>query len=408
MPSPSLKSHPTKFNAHLESQLTLRCDGIQYVGTQEDNCWHTSLSSSKRGSRCWFFWFVCLTTTASLLNPKRSPSCTPAQLAFAAAATCNFWVVFSWCQIAVSLLLIIILLRRARWTLLDLASGDVGFVTHLFGEGHMAFARAYRGMRRDARTLAPDEIALILASIKRAPTRTLSQQFRATTRRIVLCATVMGFTILQKVLFQMLLVSTVGFSHALTVVTNFVFIIFFLSGLSFQHRKAAEGQRLSMKFVQSNIQLFVGTGLTEAVAFTMFPWASVRVPGAMHPIIQQALLPLTMIVNFIVLGRNYSGQQMLGVAIIIVGVLVQFAPALGQIMVTSASTESHATIQGAAAVVLIIAYGFIAISLTFKEVAFKRFAQDLACHWTSMWWMRLHHLHSVELWLPCGQQTLHC
>jgi len=240
----------------------------------------------------------------------------------------------------------------------------------------MAFARAYRGMRRDARTLAPDEIALILASIKRAPTRTLSQQFRATTRRIVLCATVMGFTILQKVLFQMLLVSTVGFSHALTVVTNFVFIIFFLSGLSFQHRKAAEGQRLYMKFVQSNIQLFVGTGLTEAVAFTMFPWASVRVPGAMHPIIQQALLPLTMIVNFIVLGRNYSGQQMLGVAIIIVGVLVQFAPALGQIMVTSASTESHATIQGAAAVVLIIAYGFIAISLTFKEVAFKRFAQD--------------------------------
>jgi len=105
-------------------------------------------------------------------------------------------------------------------------------------------------------------------------------------------------------------------------------------------------------------------GVCESIAFTLMPLGARVLPKALVPIIGQSVLPLSMVLNCCVLGRQYSLQQMAGVALIIMGIAIA---------TDAMSTGSHSGIAADATPLLLTmaSYLFLVLSLIFKDVAFR-------------------------------------
>lgn len=105
---------------------------------------------------------------------------------------------------------------------------------------------------------------------------------------------------------------------------------------------------------RDSLPLFATIGAFEAVVFVFQLWASARLPGVLIVILAQVLLPCTMAISALMLGKRYKRVQIVGVAAVISGVLVCTIPAAGrgQANLIAATAYALGCVLLAAAVVL--------------------------------------------------------
>jgi len=252
-------------------------------------------------------------------------------------------------------------------------SSDDAFIETLFEGSSAGFAKAYLKTRRSGMQFTGTDVNALLAlrASLAAPDSWMGRvcrRHRGHLRTAGLCGMLLCAQVLNKVLFKMLLVSTGPYTQFLSIATNLVYISFFGSTFRMRLRSGVASPEV-LEFARGRKELFAGMGVCEAVAFALLPWATARLPGAWLPILGQSLLPFTMLTRRVLLDQSYSAAQLAGVALVIVGVAANVVPQLFHRTPAPGGTSDASVILPAC--VLCAAYGFMSISFTFKDLAFR-------------------------------------
>lgn len=174
-----------------------------------------------------------------------------------------------------------------------------------------------------------------------------------------------------KILLRLLLVRVAEYTHLLGVITNFIYIAtfgFWLRVTATAGPAAAAGVAASARYVSNGQGLWylAGAGSCEGLAFVLMPLFISRLPGSLIPVMSQGLLLFSMLFSTVLLGRRYNFLQAFGVFVVVVGVCTCTLPTL-----VAPGAVAWSPLAPAAG--LFCTYGFIALSLCLKEVAFTRF-----------------------------------
>jgi len=179
-----------------------------------------------------------------------------------------------------------------------------------------------------------------------------------------------------KIVMRLLLVWLAPFTHLLGVVTNMFYIIAFGTMLGRNRAVSTDGSAIDTSIcfardVRSPGSWYLAlAGCSEAVSFVLMPFFASRLPGSLLPVMAQGLLLYSMLFSSLLLGRTYDRWHTLGVVIVIGGVcLCSIGGALG-------STTGGISVRLFDLVGLFNAYGFIALSLCLKELAFRKFTSQ--------------------------------
>jgi len=303
------------------------------------------------------------------------PADGPEALAYVPAAGTWTWVAnFQVITLVPGLLLILAWALRKQTDVARTESkskespSDGAFLNALFEGSPAGYAKTYLLHRRTLREIDPEQVQR-LATLRQS-TGAVSM-WRRHLRTLVLCGTLLCAQVLNKLLFKMLLGSVGPYAHFLSVTTNLMYLAFFGTVFRARLRSGTASKRV-LDFAISRLDLFAGMGMCEAIAFALIPWATARLPGAWLPILGQSLLPFTLLVRRLLLNQRSSTLQLAGVALVIAGVVANVVPQLLQgSSATGGSSDAEVLLPAS---ILCVAYGFLAISFTFKDLAFR------ACH----------------------------
>eukprot|EP00931_Biecheleriopsis_adriatica_P088573 TRINITY_DN62865_c0_g1_i1.p1 TRINITY_DN62865_c0_g1~~TRINITY_DN62865_c0_g1_i1.p1 ORF type:complete len:418 (-),score=69.42 TRINITY_DN62865_c0_g1_i1:19-1152(-) len=178
-------------------------------------------------------------------------------------------------------------------------------------------------------------------------------------------------TVFNKVLFRLTLVPFGQSTHLLSIVTNIAYLCYFL----FVCRRADKAGSISKdawNYARSGggKWLLVMTGVAQAVTFTLMPLFARRLPGSTVTVIAQSMLPFSMLLSFLFLGRRYDRLQFAGVLTVVIGIYVctQSSPASGQVAASAGLLL--------ASLGLLASYFFNAVSFVFKETSMIRFLEE--------------------------------
>mmetsp|Transcript_95891 Transcript_95891/g.271325 ORF Transcript_95891/g.271325 Transcript_95891/m.271325 type:complete len:251 (-) Transcript_95891:95-847(-) len=103
----------------------------------------------------------------------------------------------------------------------------------------------------------------------------------------------------------------------------------------------------------------------------MLPLVLPRFPKAIAPLMSQTLLPISMLLNTVLLSRKYSPVQVAGVVVTVLGIYVASTGGRGGAAVSLGLGELAVPVFGSA-----LAYFFLAASFVFKDVAFVRSSRE--------------------------------
>jgi len=93
-------------------------------------------------------------------------------------------------------------------------------------------------------------------------------------------------------------------------------------------------------------------------------YAASRLPGGLVQVVQQAVVPTTVLFSIVLLRRRYSVGQLVGVFLVLCGVSIA-------VSVPQVDGASWAT--GFAAALAVLAYSLLALGVTLKDLVFTRF-----------------------------------
>mmetsp|Transcript_55747 Transcript_55747/g.130067 ORF Transcript_55747/g.130067 Transcript_55747/m.130067 type:complete len:384 (-) Transcript_55747:50-1201(-) len=116
-------------------------------------------------------------------------------------------------------------------------------------------------------------------------------------------------------------------------------------------------------FAVSNPFLLAAFGACEAAFFPLVFYSAARLPGGLIQVLNQTLIPFTVLFSFVFLRRRYDIIQILGVVVVLGGVLLftSLPQCYGVSMVFAG--------------MCIAAYGLQAAALVVKEAVFTKFAR---------------------------------
>ncbi|CAE7701496.1 CLT3 [Symbiodinium pilosum] len=117
------------------------------------------------------------------------------------------------------------------------------------------------------------------------------------------------------------------------------------------------------EFVRSHPWLLGAFGLCEGAFFPLVFYSAARLPGSLVQVLNQTLIPFTVLFSFVCLKRRYDSTQMLGVVVVLCGVT----------LFTSLPQSSGS--PSVFLVLCIAAYGLQAAAMVVKETVFLRFSQ---------------------------------
>mmetsp|Transcript_96410 Transcript_96410/g.267854 ORF Transcript_96410/g.267854 Transcript_96410/m.267854 type:complete len:438 (-) Transcript_96410:136-1449(-) len=186
-------------------------------------------------------------------------------------------------------------------------------------------------------------------------------------------------TCLNRMLFRVVLVPMGGSTHILAVTTNLVYLAYFWNNC--RRRQTACAQLpAAWDFVcrGGGKWLLLGSGLAQAVAFTVMPLFARRLPGSTVTVIGQSMLPFSMLLSAVCLGRRYDRLQCGGVGVVVLGIAVCTYP---QVVAEAAAGELGGAVAAGApfllsALGLVAGYFFNSASFVFKESAVLRYAEE--------------------------------
>ncbi|KAF4692226.1 Cg10p [Perkinsus olseni] len=123
-------------------------------------------------------------------------------------------------------------------------------------------------------------------------------------------------------------------------------------------------------------------GALNAVNGGLTIFGNAYVPGYLQTILQQTIIPFTMILSVLLCGTRYTLQHLLGVVIIIVGVAVQ----LGPLMSSDGATGSSTTTSLVWSLVYLVAPLPVALAAVYQELEFSKRKVNLI---SLMYWSNL-------------------
>mmetsp|Transcript_67605 Transcript_67605/g.163507 ORF Transcript_67605/g.163507 Transcript_67605/m.163507 type:complete len:968 (-) Transcript_67605:375-3278(-) len=194
---------------------------------------------------------------------------------------------------------------------------------------------------------------------------------------LVLCGTMVALSVLNKVLFRLVLCSVGRYVHALSSSTNLAYLFYAWStvvGKAWLGTDTQRGQlRRMLRFSAERWRLFASMGICESVAFTLMPIGTRGLPKALVPVIAQSTLPMSMVLNALFFRKRYSTMQMLGVGLIVTGIVL--ATAADPAMATDKVSQPLANLVCPLCVAT-LSYFFLVVSLILKDVTFLVSAQE--------------------------------
>lgn len=113
----------------------------------------------------------------------------------------------------------------------------------------------------------------------------------------------------------------------------------------------------------ANVRVFFNMGLLDAASSTLGAIAGVACPGELQTILNQTIIPMTMIGDVLTLGTQFSSSQLWGSALILAGACVASS---------SYFTSGNATgVSSVAVIIFLLSIAPSAASNVYKEVTMK-------------------------------------
>lgn len=187
---------------------------------------------------------------------------------------------------------------------------------------------------------------------------------------LVLCGMMVGMSVVNKVLFRLVLCSVGKYVHALSTSTNCAYLAYSWTIVFAKWLFGTEAQRKQLggmlTFARENWRLFASTGVCESIAFTLMPIGTPGLPKAVVPVVAQLTLPMSMALNACLFKKKYSIAQAFGIVLIVMGIVIDTAADP-----TTTTDENH-SLRDLVGPFLIttLSYFFLVLSLILKDVAF--------------------------------------
>ncbi|KAM9960271.1 hypothetical protein ACTFIW_009399 [Dictyostelium discoideum] len=198
--------------------------------------------------------------------------------------------------------------------------------------------------------------------------------------------------VINGVLLKKLMIKFVNYSFFLSQLTNYGYLPIFLAAMWYKMYCTSDVPKETRKFPQYK---FVIMGLLDAINGFFVVIGGVSTSGPLQQLLNQAIIPFTMIASFIFLRERYSLFQLGGAVVILGGVVVSLIPSL-----VGGSSGGN-----------ILFYNFFylisvvpgALSNVYKDIAFQSIDMDV---WYLQFWDCLYQslfgsiLFPVNNWLP--------
>ncbi|CAL1171413.1 unnamed protein product [Cladocopium goreaui] len=163
---------------------------------------------------------------------------------------------------------------------------------------------------------------------------------------------------------RVLLAPLLHHTYFLALTTTVAQLVVYLTWLKRRCRKGLV-QDLMWSFAKRNPALITAFGMCEGAFFPLVFYSAARLPGSLVQVLNQTLIPSTVLLSCLFLRRRYDILQITGVAVVLAGV---------------AAFTSFPRTSGSVAVVAlcIAAYGLQAGAMVLKEVVFSRYQKNPA------------------------------
>mmetsp|Transcript_74474 Transcript_74474/g.205511 ORF Transcript_74474/g.205511 Transcript_74474/m.205511 type:complete len:455 (-) Transcript_74474:162-1526(-) len=172
-----------------------------------------------------------------------------------------------------------------------------------------------------------------------------------------------GLAVVHRVAHRMLLVPLQQYTHFLALVTAAVQVAAY-SVVCWLRVRQGKVTNNMQRFTVQNCHLMVAIGVCEGMFYPLVMYSAARLPGGLVQVLNQMVVPATVLFSAVLLGRRYSAMQLAGVCVVLSGVLV--AGAVPRVEDLSQAIWQHTTLCA-------VAYVLLALGVTLKDLAFSRF-----------------------------------
>jgi len=134
---------------------------------------------------------------------------------------------------------------------------------------------------------------------------------------------------------------------------------------------------------------FLTMGLLDCFGTFLTAMGANFVPGQYQPLLNQSLIPATMLASFCFLGTSYSRGQLCAALLIIIGAALSVLPQLTAPAEASDSARPDDEVRGYAVLLYWLSNVPMACSAVYKEARFSREPMDVTylTQWVSIWQM---------------------
>ncbi|KAN0008686.1 hypothetical protein ACTFIU_009413 [Dictyostelium citrinum] len=198
--------------------------------------------------------------------------------------------------------------------------------------------------------------------------------------------------VINGILLKKLMIKFVNYSFFLSQLTNYGYLPIFLVAMWYKMYCTNDVPKETRKFPQYK---FVIMGLLDAINGFFVVIGGVSTSGPLQQLLNQAIIPFTMVASFIFLKERYSLIQLGGATVILGGVVVALIPSL-----TGGSSGGNILFYNFFYLISVIPG---ALSNVYKDIAFQATDMDV---WYLQFWDCLYQslfgsiLFPVNNWLP--------
>jgi len=159
-------------------------------------------------------------------------------------------------------------------------------------------------------------------------------------------------------------------TYFLAVATTIVQLSVYSFWLAWRNYRGLVSEQM-WRFAAAQPWLLAAFGACEGAFLPLVFYSASHLPGPLVQVLNQSLIPFTCLFSAWLLGRRFGGQQLLGVTIVLVGVLL--AVVTEPTSVPSAAVHSPAGRRGVYVLLCVLAYASLSMGMVVKEAVLRGF-----------------------------------
>lgn len=169
--------------------------------------------------------------------------------------------------------------------------------------------------------------------------------------------------IANRLLYKMALVPLGNYIFFLSQLQTFGYLVVYFGALWFQWRNGEVSLQM-LTIPRRMFGTFLAIGFVEALSSLLGFFAAQKLPGVLLPLLSQTILFWQVLLAYVVLGKKLSGNQLLGMAFVMLGVSIAGIPAHGGAALLDGVNPWYAAM-------FVFSMFFPAVDTILKEKVFK-------------------------------------